>query len=134
MGSNQALTPRLTNEIRFNYSRVTAHGFYTLDNFGGATPPPDSVLYPSFASPQDAAFYFYADSTPNGIKFFAGDLGNNWQQQINVTDNLSRIVGAHQMKFGLDYRRITSKTGLYAYHIAGCLSHRCRTFSRTQCL
>ena len=42
-------------------------------------------------------------------------LGNNWQRQINVTDNLSRIVGAHQMKFGLDYRRITSKTGLYAY-------------------
>jgi hypothetical protein len=27
------------------------------------------------------------------------------QQQINVTDNVSRIVGAHQIKLGLDYRR-----------------------------
>ncbi len=115
VGSNQTITPLLTNEVRFNYSRVTSDGFYTLDNFGGATPPPNSVLYPSFASPQDAAFYFYADSAPNGIKFFAGDLGNNWQQQINVTDGLSLAVGAHQMKFGADFRRITSKTGLYAY-------------------
>jgi hypothetical protein len=115
VGSNQAVTPRLTNESRFNYSRTTAHGFYTLDNFGGATPPPDSVLYPSFANPQDAAFYFYADSAPNGIKFYAGDLGNNWQRQINLTDGLSLAEGAHQMKFGADFRRITSKTGLYAY-------------------
>ena len=49
VGSNQALTPRLTNEIRVNYSRATSHGFYTLDNFGGATPPPNSLLFPSFA-------------------------------------------------------------------------------------
>ena len=34
-----------------------------------------------------------------------------------MTDNLSRMLGAHQMKFGLDYRRITSKTGLYAYYL-----------------
>src|SRR5271166_3062789 len=45
VGSNQTLSPRLTNEARINYSRSTAHGSYTLDTFGGATPPPDSVLY-----------------------------------------------------------------------------------------
>jgi hypothetical protein len=115
VGSNQALTPSLINEIRVNYSRATAHGFYTLDNLGGATPPPDSLLYRSFAAPQNAAFYFFADAAPNGIKFYAGQLGNNWQKQVNVTDNLSGTVGAHQMKFGLDYRRITSKNGVYAY-------------------
>ena len=71
---------------------------------------------------------------PNGIRFTTGELGNNWQRQINVTDNLSRMLGAHQLKFGLDYRRITSKTGLYAYYLAGCLSYRCRTFWRTPCL
>ena len=41
LGSNQALTPRLTNEFRFNYSRSRANSFYTLDNFGGAVPPPE---------------------------------------------------------------------------------------------
>ena len=28
----------------------------------------------------------------------------NLVQQIGVTDNISRIFGAHQIKFGLDYR------------------------------
>ena len=116
-GSNQAVTPRLTNEIRFNYARVTGHAFYTMDDFGGATPPQDSVLYPSFASPDSSAFLFLADTVPNGIRLTTGESGNNWQRQINVTDNLSRMMGAHQLKFGLDYRRITSKSGLYAYYL-----------------
>ena len=42
-------------------------------------------------------------------------MGDDWQRQINVTDNLSRVVGAHQLKFGMDFRRITSETGQFAY-------------------
>jgi hypothetical protein len=102
-GSNQAVTPRLSNEIRFNYARVTRHAFFRMDDFGGAAPPPDSVLYPSFASPQNSAFLFLADSTPNAIRFTISESGNNWQRQINVTDNLSQTAGAHQFKFGVDY-------------------------------
>ena len=117
VGSNQALIPRLTNEVRVNYSRSSAHGFYTLDNFGGATPPPDSALYPSFASPQNSAFWFYADAAPYGIRFNAGKLGDNWQRQINVTDNVSLLTGSHQMKFGVDYRRMNPKTGFYSYNL-----------------
>ena len=102
LGSNQAVTPRLTNELRFNYARVTGQAFYTMDDFGGATPPQDSLLYPSFASPESSAFLFLADTAPNGIRFTSGQSGNNWQRQINVTDNLSRMMGAHQLKLGLD--------------------------------
>ena len=36
LGSNQTLTPRLTNEFRFNYSRSRASSVVTADNFGGA--------------------------------------------------------------------------------------------------
>ena len=56
LGSNQAITPRWTNELRFNYSRSRANNFRTLDNFGGAIPPADSELYPSLASPQTPPF------------------------------------------------------------------------------
>ena len=63
------------------------------------------------------AFYFYADSAPYGLRFITGKLGDNLQQQINVTDNVSRIVGAHQMKFGLDYRRLTPEAGLVPYQV-----------------
>ena len=117
IGSNQTLTPSLTNEVRVNYSRSTSDGFYTIDNFGGATPPPNAALYPSFASPQDSFFLFYADPAPYGLKFNVGKFGDNLQQQINVTDNLSRIIGAHQIKLGLDYRRIGTTNGFYAYNL-----------------
>jgi hypothetical protein len=78
-------------------------------------PPPDSLIYPySFASPQDSEFLFYADS---GLEYTAGKLGNNLQQQFNVTDNVSRIVGAHQLKFGLDYRRVNPDAGITPYTV-----------------
>jgi outer membrane receptor protein involved in Fe transport len=117
LGSTQALTALLTNEFHFNYSRSRANSFATLDGFGGAVPPPDSVLYPSFASSQNSSFLFHADSSPNGIKFLTGQAGDNLQQQINVTDNLSRIIGAHQLKFGLDYRRLSPGAGLVPYQV-----------------
>jgi hypothetical protein len=117
IGSTQALSPRLTNEFRFNYSRSRSKSFFTLDNFGGAVPPPDSVLYPSGVSPQSSGFVFVADSTPYGIRFLAGKVGENVQRQINITDNVSFDVGAHQIKFGLDYRRLSPDAGLVPYQV-----------------
>ena len=112
LGSNQSLTPQWTNEFRFNYSRSRAHSFYTVDGFGGAVPPPDSLLYPAGYSAQDARFLFYAGA---GLEYLTGEYADNLQQQINVTDNVSRIVGQHQLKFGLDYRRPDAKAGLEPY-------------------
>jgi hypothetical protein len=117
IGSTQAPTQRLTNELRFNYSRSRAKSFLTLDNFGGAVPPPDSVLYPSGVSPQNSGFVFVADSAPYGIRFLAGKVGDNVQRQTNITDNVSFDVGAHQMKFGLDYRRLSPEAGLAPYQV-----------------
>ena len=91
LGSNQALTPRLTNEFRFNYSRSRASGFVTADNFGGATPPTQADLYPSFAPPQNSGFEFFGDLNPYGLRFITGNQGDNLQQQINVTDNVSHV-------------------------------------------
>jgi len=114
LGSTQALTPRLTNDFRFNYSRSRANSFYSLDNFGGAVPPPDSVLFPSFASPQNSTFFFNAGS---GLEFSNGKAGDNLEQQINLTDNVSYVIGAHQLKFGLDYRRLNSEAGPVPYQL-----------------
>jgi hypothetical protein len=116
-GSNQALTPRLTNEFRFNYSRSRANNLYTLDNFDGAVPPADSALFPSGASPQDSSFLFLGDFNTHGLRLLAGELGDDLQRQINVTDSASRIVGAHQMKFGLDYRRLSPINGIVPYQV-----------------
>jgi hypothetical protein len=117
LGSNQAITPRLTNEVHFNYSRSRAHSFHTLDNFGGGTPPPDSVLFPPGYTPRTADFAFYADFNPYGLSYDVGELGNNVQRQINVTDSLSYIAGAHQIKLGLDYRRLSPKSDVQPYAV-----------------
>jgi hypothetical protein len=117
LGTNQAITPRLTNELHFNYSRSRAKSSVMLDNFGRAVPPPDSVLCPSFVSPQDCSFAFFGDFNPYGLKFITGNLGDNLQRQINVTDNVSRIIGTHQLKFGVDCRRLSPEAGLTAYTV-----------------
>ena len=117
LGSNQLITTRLTNEFRFNYSRSRGENFDTLDNFGGAVPPPDSVLFPSFASSNTASFSFFGDFNPFGLNYDKGKLANNLQHQINVTDNVSRVIGTHQLKFGLDYRRLRPEAGLLAYDV-----------------
>jgi Carboxypeptidase regulatory-like domain/TonB dependent receptor len=126
LGTNQVLSPRLTNEFRFNYSRSRANNFFTLDNFGGAVPPTESQLYGSFVPPQNAYFLFFGDFNNHGLKFRSGKEGNNLQQQINLTDNLSHVIGAHQLKFGLDYRRLNPQEGAAPYsvqYIFGSLSN-----------
>ena len=116
LGTTQSLTPTLTNEFRFNYSRSRTDSFVRIDNFGGATPPADSVLYPyPSVAPPGTELLFYAGS---GIPILlAGTLGNNLRQQYNVTDNLSGILGAHQLKFGVDYRRLRPEVGLAPYTV-----------------
>src|SRR5271157_586288 len=114
IGSTQMLSSRLINEARFNYSRSRAHSKFTLDNFGGGVPPANSVLFPSVA-PQNSNAEFLGDVNPFGLRYYSGELGNNLQQQINLTDNVSYAIGSHQLKFGIDYRRIRPENHLLDY-------------------
>jgi hypothetical protein len=126
VGSNQVVTPLLTNELRFNYSRSRGNSFLTMDNFGGAVPPLNSVIYPSFASPSSSQFSFFGDFNPFGLNYSTGRLANNLQHQINVTDSVSWIIGAHRFKVGLDYRRLLPEEGAYTYNpeiVFGSLSN-----------
>ena len=116
IGSDQIFTPRLTNELRFNYSRSSAHIFYTLDDFGGGVPPATSVLFPSGTSPQNADAIFFGDLNPFGLKYASGDVASNVQEQLNVTDNVAWATGSHQLKFGVDYRRLKPEQNASAYN------------------
>ena len=99
------LNPTTTNDFRFNHSRNTNGGFFSLDTLGGAVPVPDSVLFPSFASSANDAIEV---SLSGGAlaSLNVGNANNNVQRQINLVDNLSLVRGAHQLKFGVDYRRL----------------------------
>ena len=116
VGLTQLLTPSVSNDFRFNFSRARAGLYSSLDDFGGAVPPPNSLLFPSFASPKDAGFSLVLVNS----LYFVGKNSDNYQRQINIVDNLSLVIGRHQVRLGIDYRRLFSISDTVPYmQIAG---------------
>jgi hypothetical protein len=115
VGANDTIAPHAMNELRFNYSLSRGDSFFTLDDFGGAVPPTSSVLFPVGQSFSTSAFFFFGDFNPYGLSFEVGKLASNLQHQINATDNLSWLVSGHQLKFGIDYRRMNPEEGYGTY-------------------
>jgi outer membrane receptor protein involved in Fe transport len=112
-GIYQSLTPRLFNDLRVNWSKGEGNSFIRIDNFGGAVPPADSSLFPSFASSENSHFIF--SISDNGALFRVGRNVDNFQRQVNLVDNLSIARGRHQVKVGVDYRRLSPTYGPLNY-------------------
>ena len=106
LGSTWSIAPSVVNELRANYSRDRASGSTLLDNFGGAVPPPDSALFPSFASSENALSLVILSFGGVSSQLRHGTASVNLQRQLNIVDNLSIVKGTHQLKFGIDYRRL----------------------------
>jgi len=105
-GATILLTPAKTNDFRANWSRSTASDNNSLTNFYGAVVPPTSVLFPSPYSPGEGqALVVFPDG--NG-DMEVRDIPNqvNVQRQLNFVDTFAWAVGAHLLKFGIDYRRL----------------------------
>jgi hypothetical protein len=104
-GATFIISPSTTNDLRANYSRNEGGNFHTLDNFGGAIPPPDSLLFSTFGNAETGnSFVQFPGVSTSG--FQRGTFGREVQRQINVVDTLSLIRGDHHIKFGVDYRRL----------------------------
>ncbi|MBO0800865.1 MAG: TonB-dependent receptor, partial [Blastocatellia bacterium] len=124
LGGTLSLRPKITADFRFNYSRTEYDDSSSLDAFGGAVPLSASQIFPSFASPADSQIAWdinFVNSTglPNLLPTIdysrlsgaiaVGRNAKNLQRQFNLVDNLSVSAGKHQLKFGLDYRRMAPK-------------------------
>jgi hypothetical protein len=101
VGVADLLQPSISNEMRANYSNHRLGTKSRLDNFGGAVPLPNSLLFPSSYSPDNASFEFFILGAGD---LRAGKQAIDEQRQTNLIDNLSVVKGSHQMKFGVDYR------------------------------
>ena len=114
LGATLVLSPRLTNELRANYSGTTGQSYVRQDNFGGATPIPDSIAFPAFTDPKSA---FVGLFLTGGVasSWYLGKNVANEQHQYNVTDTASYLTGAHHLKAGVDYRHIGTWNGPRAY-------------------
>ena len=111
-GITQLITPRISNEVRANYSndRVTIN--FVMDNFGGAAPLQDSMLFPDPFTSANSLFLLIVGGAG---QYAHGKQGVNEQRQVNLLDNLSVIKGSHQLKFGMDYRWLAPFTSPFAY-------------------
>jgi hypothetical protein len=117
LGASSPVTPRLINDLHVNYSLSRGRSFLTLDDFGGAVPPPESVLLPAEQSLSHSFLGVFADFNPFGLKFDEGKIADNTQHQVNVIDTLSWLVGTHQLKTGIDYRRLRPEEGSLTYQL-----------------
>jgi hypothetical protein len=102
LGVNMALSNRISNTLRGNYSTQRAGLKFSLDSFGGAVPLDPSLLLGSLPSTTNSAFFNAFDANSYSL----GPGSENRSRQLNFVDGLGIAVGAHQLKFGGDYRAI----------------------------
>jgi hypothetical protein len=117
LGSTITITPTVFDELRVNYSKNVANNFLTADNFGGATPLVDSQLLPSFTTTRDSLFFFNLSGLTGGL-LGIGKNAKNTQRQFNLVNSVSAITGNHQLKFGIDYRRVLPIFDQLKYQLA----------------
>jgi hypothetical protein len=110
IGLTQALTPNLVNEIRLNGSRQFDTADQVINSTGGAQRPPDSLFFPPGYSSNDSLVMFGVSPAPALALGFGQREG---ARQLQIVDNLSWNVGAHQFKAGADYRWFSPVTTLY---------------------
>jgi hypothetical protein len=120
-GATITLSPTMTNDFRANWSRTTGGTITTLNNFDGAVVPPASALFPpgspySFGTSQASVSFVVAG---NLMDVTDGTLYANIQRQLNFVDTFAWAVGVHQLKFGIDYRRLSPTSPGGADYVAG---------------
>lgn len=111
-GATQSLSEKIGNDLRVNVSISVGRGFNRIDGFGGAAPPDDAAIFPRFTSSSESLMLFF---TLGLEPLVIGKNVDNRQRQINAVDHLSVIAGSHQLKFGVDYRRLSPVNSPRAY-------------------
>jgi len=112
VGITQLIKPEVTNELRANYSNHRLGTDFDMDDFGGAVPLPDSLLFPMGFSSKDSGFLLLI----NGVgEYGQGKAATDEQRQVNLIDNLSVTKAGHQLKFGGDYRWLAPFSSPFSY-------------------
>ncbi len=113
-GVTAAISNTLVNDFRGNWSRnkggITNR---SLSTYGAVAPPTSEVIPPQINIGNFSVFYnirvpgSWASAT-------WGTQSSAVQRQLNFVDTLSKTVGSHQLKFGVDYRHLKPSELAYA--------------------
>jgi hypothetical protein len=106
VGATVILSLNKVNDVRFNSSRNVAKDSQYAVSFYGGMVPPESILFPAGFSPANTQVLALSSDFSFSFGPRVGNFVDNVQQQINVVDNFSWAKGKHQLKFGVDWRRL----------------------------
>jgi hypothetical protein len=110
LGATYIFSPHLANQLRFNWSRASAVGTFSLDNFGGAVPLTAQNVFPANVNTHTSELVFGFLNASNS-DLIIGPNNDNLQRQWNVVDTFSWELPGHLLKFGMDYRRLKPSLG-----------------------
>jgi len=106
LGATWTINPQLVDDLRVNYSRTSASGYFSMDDFGGAIPLP-SLPFPGSFTAQNSGLNFGIFSLTNDEGLQVGRLAANVQRQMNIVNSVALQAGSHGLKFGFDFRRLS---------------------------
>ncbi len=107
LGATNVLSPTMANEFRFNVTGNDYKSSRTLDRFGGATPI-DVAGIPGLQSDSWLTFFLFYDLYP----YYLLEPQSNRERQVNVVDTFTHTTGRHNLKYGVDYRRLVVSEAL----------------------
>jgi hypothetical protein len=103
LGLNMALSSGLANTLRGNYSTQRADSAFSSSSLGGAVPLDPSLLLGSLNASQNFGVF---NPLNTHVAIDIGPQVRNKTRQLNFVDDLSLTSGAHQLKFGVDFRAL----------------------------
>jgi hypothetical protein len=124
-GATIAISNRLSNEFRVNYSSNGASLRTSLDSFGGGAPLDLATL--SGVDPRSSQDQFVLAYDGYLVDLLSQQRQTSAQRQWNFVDTASLSSKAHHFKFGVDYRRLTpfevpsSPQVIYEYFSSGAV-------------
>jgi hypothetical protein len=111
LGITNQFGDAVTNEFRLGYANSQSILNATLDTFGGASPT-DIIRAMGLGGYSNPYGLFYLSIPLNGqsvgTTYIGAENAQNLGHQWNLVDGVSLLLGRHQVKVGVDYRRIIS--------------------------
>ncbi len=125
-GLTSAFTEKITNQLRANFSLNAG------TQMGVQTPQPgqptfNTITAGGYPATQATALVFMGFYPSKGDIYAEDFRGINETRQLDLPDNVAWVVGDHQLKFGVDFRRLTSSgfpespLGLYEWYSSATL-------------
>lgn len=116
-GAIYTVSSNLVNDFRVNLSQAKGATTVAPTNFGGAVAPSNDYLFSTNPNYSIATSVFSLYMLDGSSSYYVGNDATNHQHQFNLVNSLSWMKRSHQMKFGVDYRRLTPTNGYRAWDI-----------------